>query len=407
MATLAATIDSTGISAPDYADIYAQMQSLFWQIYGSDADLSPDTQDGQFIAIFAQAVYDANQVAIAVYNSFSPTFAQGAGLSSVVKINGIRRDVATASTAPITIAGTPSTPIVGALVGDDLGLGTQWSVPNCTIGGGGLVSVTATCTELGATAAASGTLTRILTPTFGWQSVTSTADATLGAPVEEDGTLRQRQAKSTSLPAQTPLEAIYANVANVVGVEPLQIYENDTDITDANGVPPHSIAVVAGGTGDPVAICTAIADKKSPGTGTYGTTTEVIVDQNGVPDTINYFILSLVPVTVNITIQSLTGWVTATEALIQQSVAAFLTGLGVGTVDYLARLYAPANLSGDAATGATGMTQAQLDILAQTYTVTSLTQSRPSNAPPAVQDVPIAFNEAASGSVANVNITVL
>ena len=77
MATLAAQISSTGISAPDYADIFAELQSMYWQIYGTDADLDPDSQDGQLLAIFAQAIYDCNMLAVTVYNAFSPATAQG------------------------------------------------------------------------------------------------------------------------------------------------------------------------------------------------------------------------------------------------------------------------------------------------------------------------------------------
>lgn len=412
MATLAAQVSATGISAPDYADIYAQLQSLYWQIYGTDADLDPDSQDGQLIAVFAQAIYDTNMLAVAVFQAYSPTYAQGAGLSSVVKINGIRRDVATASTVPVTLTGTYGTPVVGALIGDSLNLNTQWSIPNVTIGEGGTVDTTATSTADGAVTAGAGTLTEILTPIAGWQEVTNTAAATVGAPVETDAALRQRQSRSTALPAQTPLESIYANVADVVGVERLKVYENDTDVTDALGIPSHSIcAVVEGGVAQD--ICAAIAAKKSPGTGTYGTTTVIVIDQNGVPDTIDYFVLQDVPVTVSVVVEPLAGWVTSTEALIQQAVAGWLNSLDIGVVDYLNKLWAPANLNGDVtlaavnayltAQGQTPVTQPQLDALSATYNVTAITQGV-TGAALVAADVPIAFNQAAQGMAASVNV---
>ncbi len=403
MATLAAQITSTGISAPDYSDIFAQLQSAYWSIYGTDADLDADSQDGQWIGIVAQAIYDCNQTAIAVYNAYSPTYAQGVGLSSVVKINGIRRDVATNSTAPVTLTGTYGTPITAALIGDDLNLGTQWSVPSVVIGEGGTVETTATSTTAGAVTAAEGTLTEILTPIYGWSGVTNTSDATVGVPVEVDAALRQRQTKSVSLPAQTPLESIYGNVADVTGVERLAVYENDTDSTDDNGIPPHSICVVAGG-GLADEIADAIAAKKNPGTGTYGTTPVLVIDKNGVPDTINFYILDEVSITVVVAVTPLTGWVVGTEALISESVAQFLNDLDIGVTDYLNRLFAPANLSGDAATAATGMTQAQLDVLSATYTVAAITQCVTGGAP-AAADVVVLFNQAAQGAAARVTVT--
>jgi len=418
MTTLAAQISSTGISGPSYADIFAQLQNAYWSIYGTDADLDADSQDGQFLAILAQAIYDCNQTAIAVYNAFSPATAQGAGLSSVVKINGVRRLVPTNSTVAVVITGTYGTPINGGVIEDDLNLDTQWSIPDgTTIGIGGTVDVTATCLTPGAVTAGIGTLTEIVTPIFGWTGVTNSAAATPGSPVEADATLRQRQSVSTSIPAQTPLENIYANVANVPGVERLRMYENDTDATDGNGIPSHSIsAVVQGGT--TADICQAIFAVKNPGTGTYGTTSDTIIDENGVPDTIRYFVLAEERMLVDITLQPLTGWSTSTEILIQVAIAAFLNSLGIGVDSYLNKLWASANLSGDIALNGINaylalqtppqspMTQAQLDVLSATYNVTVIEQAISPGVPSAA-DVVITFNQAASGAPGDVTITVL
>jgi uncharacterized phage protein gp47/JayE len=404
MTTLAPQISSTGISAPSYADVFAQLQNAYWSIYGTDAQLSADTQDGQFLAILAQAIADNNSAIIAVFNAFNLNYAQGAGQSSLVKLLGIRRNIATNSQAPVTVVGQAGTVILGGVVGDNLNLGTQWNLPpSVTIPNSGTIAVTATCSELGAVAAALGTLTVILTPQNGWQTVTNSAAATLGSPIETDSALRQRSGQSTALPAETILESIYGNVANVAGVTRLAIYENDLDIDDANGAPGHSIYIVALG-GSIADITAAIAATKSPGTSTYGTTSAVVIDQNGVPDTINFFILTVVQITVDITIKQLNGYNSTIGANIQAAVAGYISGLAIGEKDYLNRLYAPANLSGDAAVAATGLTQPQLDAQSATFNIVSILQSRPSDAPPAVQDVPIAFNEAAVCLVANITL---
>ena len=49
----------------------------------------------------------------------------------------------------------------------------------------------------------------------------------------------------------------------------------------------------------------------------------------------------------------------------------------------------------------------EMDAFANTYNITSILQSRPSDAPPAVQDVPIAFNEATVCIAANVTINAI
>ncbi len=99
------TIDQNGITVPAYADILTYLKDAYRTIYGADVYLEPDSQDGQLLAIFAAAINDANAMAAAVYNAFSPATAQGVGLSSVVKINGIARAVASFSTVDVLIVG--------------------------------------------------------------------------------------------------------------------------------------------------------------------------------------------------------------------------------------------------------------------------------------------------------------
>ncbi|MFM0044133.1 baseplate J/gp47 family protein [Paraburkholderia sediminicola] len=376
LATLACTISSTGISAPSYNDILSSLTASFQSIYGSDIYIDPDSQDGQWLAVLAQMVNDGNQADVTTYNGYSPTFAQGAALSSQVKINGIRRDVSSNSTAVVDIGGQAGTPINNGVVADQNS--NLWMLPaSVTIPISGTIAVTATAMVPGTITAIAGAINQINTPTRGWQTVSNPAAAVPGAPVESDAALRQRQAISTSLSAQTPLQAIISNVANTPGIGRNAIYQNDTSVTDSNGIPDHSIAVVVEA-GDIVTIAQAIAAKKSPGTGTYGTTDETVFDPSGVPITIKLFDLTEIGILTQITIVPLTGYVSTTGALIVNAVVAYLSGFAIGQDSLLGKLFGPANLSGDAATSSSGLTQAQLDTLSNTYNlpVTNLYQGR-------------------------------
>ena len=401
--TLACTIDQYGITAPDYSNIFAQLQNAFWQIYGADCDLDPDTQDGQWIAIIAQAIYDNNMMAVAIFQAYSPATAQGTGLSSVVKINAIRRKSPSSSTCVVTCTGTYGTVVTAGIIGDNLNLGTQWSLPNFAIPESGTIDLTATCTQPGATTAGANTLTNILTPVLGWQTVSNGSNlAVPGLPVETDATLRQRQTNSTSLPAITPRESLYGAVDNVQGVGRLQVYQNDADTANGDGVPGHSVCVVVEG-GDVATIAQTINTYKNEGTGTYGSTSVSVVDSQGVPNTIYFYVLDEIALTVDITITPLAGYVSNTATLIQQVVGAYLSTLSIGVDSYLNKLWAPANLSGDVATSTTGMTQAQLDALSATYNVAAITQAIGSGSQEAA-DVTINFNQAVDlvGNVVNV-----
>jgi uncharacterized phage protein gp47/JayE len=327
--TIACTVDETGISAPSYPDILATLQARYQAIFGSDIVLDNSTQDGQWLAIQAAAQNDTNSATIAAYNQFSPTTAVGVGLSSIVKTNGLQREVPSNSTADITVIGPDGTIISGGIVSDVNGLNT-WALPaTVAIDGTGEATVTATCTAPGAITATSGTLTRIVNPQRGWQSATNASAAAPGAPVELDPALRQRQAASTAQPALTPLQAITANVANVPGVTSVSPYENDTSTTDGNGIPGHSICLVVSG-GDATAIATAINNKKGPGGGTYGTTSITVEDPAGIPKTINFFRPTPVRIVISLTLTPLTGYVSSTKTAISNALIAWVTGLSTG-----------------------------------------------------------------------------
>ena len=223
LSTVGPTITAAGITVPALEDILATLQFRYRAIYGQDVDLSNDTQDGEWVALQAQAQFDTNDAIVSVYNAYSPTYAQGAGLSSVVKINGIQREASTNSTATCTVIGQAGTTIASGIVIDDFG--NQWFLPFAVIIPiGGELDTFITCSNPGSITLANGSTTigsspglSFVTPVPGWQSLTTTEDAILGAPVESDALLRQRQTISTGLPAQTPLEAIIANVANLAG----------------------------------------------------------------------------------------------------------------------------------------------------------------------------------------------
>lgn len=387
--SLAAQITPTGMVVPSYEDILASLILSFQSIYGADIYLGNDSQDYQMLAIFATAINDVNQTALATYNAYSPATAQGAGLSSIVKINGIRREVASNSTAILTLIGQAGIPINNGIVADIVG--NQWLLPaSVTIPLSGTIDVTATAATPGNISAIANTITKIATPTLGWQSANNAAAATLGAPVEVDPTLRQRQAISTSLPALSVVDSMLGAIANLPGVQRYVSYENDTDTTDANGIPRHSLSFVVEG-GNIQDIGNVIALKKTPGTGTYGTQTVIAIDSRGVAISINFFVLTEVLITVEIDITALAGYVASTGTSIIATVASALSALGIGEDVLISKMYTPANLNGSP--------------LAITYDITAIKIKRGSGTL-APANVAIAFNEAAFCGIVNVNLVV-
>lgn len=337
-------IDSTGYHYADFPTFQNWLIAQYQQIYGTDVVLTPDSQDGQFLAVIAQSLFDTAALGAAVYNSFSPVTAQGVGLSRNVKINGLNREKPTNSTADLTIVGQAGTVISNGIASDSLN--QNWILPaSVTIPGGGSITVTATAALIGAVNAEAATITNIFTPTLGWQTVNNVAAATPGAPVESDAALRARQAISTSIPAQTVFDATIGAVSNLPGVTDLKGYENPTDSTDGNGLPPHSICLVVTG-GDDVEICQTIMDYKTPGTNTFGDVTETVTDAKGMPLAISFQRSIPATIGVQVTITTGAGWSTDFEALIQAAIAAVITAGGIGNTVLYTTLFAPAYLNG-------------------------------------------------------------
>lgn len=376
MTTVAGTISASGYTYPPFATVLAYYQAKYQGIYGSDAVLTPDTQDGQWLSIMAQIVDDLNQLAGAVYNSYSPTFAQGAGLSAVVKINGLSREAAVNATVDVTLGGVAGTNVINGVVGSSDGSNNLWSLPSLVvIPNTGSITVTATAQSGGGINAIAGAVNLINTPTTGWQSVSNALAASPGAAAQSDASLRREQALSVAGPGSTIIAAILGSVVEVTGVQEATGYENDTGVTDANGLPPHSYAIVVLG-GDSQAIANAIALRAPPGTISVGNVSEVVVDSRGISRTINFYILQLQTINVSIVLKALPGYSSTTGGLIQAAVAAYVSGLPIGIYSYGSRLYAPADLAGDAAMTATGLNQQQLDALSSTYQILSISQSR-------------------------------
>lgn len=345
-AALTPYIDDTGLHVPEYADIKSTLESAWRGIYGSDIYLEPDSQDGQLIAVFALALLDTYQAMEQVYQGFSPSTASGETLSRVVKINGIRRQAGSYSTADVTITGTAGTTITNGIIADVAG--QKWDLPaTVVIPSSGQIVVTATAQAEGEITAQAGQITKIMTPTRGWQTVTNAAAATVGAATETDAALRLRQAYSVALPSSTILEGTLGAVLSVDGVSKATIYENDSNTTDANGIPAHSISVVAQG-GSATDIAKAIWLKKTPGCGTYGTTSEVITDSNGITTTIRFYRPTITAVAVTVTITPEAGYLAATGEAIKAAVAKYINDLAIGADVSIARVTAAAITDGPA-----------------------------------------------------------
>ena len=161
--------------------------------------------------------------------------------------------------------------------------------------------VTFECTQTGAITPAVGDLTDIITTYAGWDSVSNNVSANTGRLAESDTALRQRWNASLYTRSVGMTDSIASALMALNGVTSAYVYENDSDTTDEDGRPPHSIeAVVNGGETDEIGL--TIWQKKAAGIDTFGSQSVSVNDSQGFPHTINFNRPLVVPIYLNITV---------------------------------------------------------------------------------------------------------
>jgi len=152
--------------------------------------------------------------------------------------------------------------------------------------GEGHTTVAAEATVTGPTVGLAYQVTEIVTAVSGWDGVNNLADAVVGTDIETDAAFRVRRENLLTVSGKGTVDTIRAKLLLVSGVTEAFVFENTTDVTDSNGVPPHAIeCVVLGGSDADVA--QAIFDDKPAGIATYGgDISELIVDSQGTSHTI-------------------------------------------------------------------------------------------------------------------------
>ena len=132
------------------------------------------------------------------------------------------------------------------------------------------------------------TLTNIATPLSGWSSVNNPLDATLGAVREVNSALRLRREAELAGDGGGIADGIRAKILKIAEgtgdqvriPTSCRVFGNDDDITDVNGLPPHSVMVLVGG-GVDQEIANTLWLAVGGGIATYGSTTETVVDSAG------------------------------------------------------------------------------------------------------------------------------
>ena len=336
MADLTGYITQEGVIIPDTSDLQQEVQQEYVSALGDDLDLSPETPQGRLMeaeTLARKAVLDNNAL---IANTLNPNTSFGVFLDALCALTGTVRATATRTTVLCTLTGVSGTTVpAGSLARTQAG-DTFALVNDAVIGANGTAQEYFQAQEPGPVACQTGTLTQIVTPVTGWETVNNPSAAVVGTEEESDSSLRAKRQQQLYR-GEALLQAIISSVRQVEGVLSVYGYENYTNAIqtiDGISIQPHSIYIVADG-GEDADIAQAIFEHKSLGCGYTGTEEVTVTDAFGTPYEVAFNRPEYQPVQINVTV---TAPSTSVTADIQQSVKDALSAWANGEIEGISGL---------------------------------------------------------------------
>ena len=286
--TITFGLTSGGFVPKTIDDILDELREDFATRFGTNFDTDERSPDGIKLAAYAEREAAVWALAQTIYDAFDPANAEDDQLDGVCRITGTIREGADYSTMTVRCYGTAGTVLpVGRVVSvSDTGVRfvslAEAEIEAVT--SDDFVDVVFQAEETGALPCASGAVT-IETPVAGWDSAVNLADAELGQDRENDTDLRVRRETEMRTAANAALEAIRTRVLTLVDqVDACVVFENTTDATDGDGLPPHSVEVVVllGSGADDEDVRAAVFAAVGGGIKAYGSNEGTVEDSAGV-----------------------------------------------------------------------------------------------------------------------------
>lgn len=305
-------LTETGFKAKDLATIRSDLRDKFTNRFGDQLNVGPDSVMGQIIDVMAATVAENWELAREVYRSFDRDNASGDALDNLGEFVPVSRKSAEETTGTIQLEGDPGVDVPSGLLVESDG-GDQFSLDeSLTLDSEGEGEGTVTALETGPKKAAAGTVTTIVTPVEGLDSVGNEDDFQEGREREADPDFRRRQANSLFVGGRTVDQAIKAELLELDAVDNAQILTNRTLTTDQWGTPGKSFqSILYPETEDPSTlrkIARVLFDNQAAGARAWGSSeTMIIEDDEGFEQEVEWTWASPVDLEVNVDVSLKVG----------------------------------------------------------------------------------------------------
>lgn len=243
-------IDPSGFIRKTAADIQAELEDAARGIFGASIRLARTSVMGQLVALITGAGTGFWELAEASFWTLDPSRAEGLWLDGIARVRGLARQPTVKSAVDAQAAGVNGTIITAGSIVELTATGARFIVLTEQTISGGAAALELEAEEAGAVEIPAGETWEIVTPITGWSSVANAAAGVMGRAVETDAELRARLAAARGGAGAGTVEAIRARVLDVAGVTSARVIENDGDVADLDGRPPHSLEVLVDGGGD-------------------------------------------------------------------------------------------------------------------------------------------------------------
>lgn len=301
----------TGLSADDTAVIRAEVAAAWKAAFRKDdttpeLNTDPETPAGQLIDAMTAYIARKDAEVLKVANSFNPLTAVGVWQDALGMIYFLQRRMAQGTVATCLCRGLKGTAIQAGSIVQDIN-GYQYSCNDTLlIGDDGTVTGLFQCTTPGPVQVAAGSITKIVTVTPGWDSVTNPAAGVTGNNAETQAEFEERRYNSVAVNSHGFAASVESAINAIPDVIACRLLHNRTDanITELGViVPPHSIYLsVYGGTSEEIG--NVIYNKLDAGCGTAGNTSVVVTDpEYGNEEEYYYTIPTVTPVYMQVTVE--------------------------------------------------------------------------------------------------------